>query len=93
MAVGKSEVEILKPRTDAREYRRIVLANSLEALLISDPETDKVAASMNVSVGYFSDPDGLEGLAHFLGRCCRSLKRFFGFVYFLFLCCSFSGIR
>lgn len=36
------EVEIVKPRTDKREYRRIVLPNSLEALLISDPETDKV---------------------------------------------------
>ena len=34
--------EILKPRTDKREYRKIVLKNSLEVLLISDPETDKV---------------------------------------------------
>ncbi|XP_020881483.1 insulin-degrading enzyme-like 2 isoform X2 [Arabidopsis lyrata subsp. lyrata] len=58
--------EILKPRTDKRDYRRIVLKNSLEVLLISDPETDKCAASMNVSVGSFSDPQGLEGLAHFL---------------------------
>nr|XP_009388449.1 PREDICTED: insulin-degrading enzyme-like 1, peroxisomal isoform X2 [Musa acuminata subsp. malaccensis] len=66
MAVGGSEVEILKPRCDKREYRRIVLPNCLEVLLISDPETDKAAASMNVSVGSFSDPDGLEGLAHFL---------------------------
>ncbi|XP_042422583.1 insulin-degrading enzyme-like 1, peroxisomal isoform X3 [Zingiber officinale] len=66
MAAGASEVEILKPRCDKREYRRIVLPNSLEALIISDPETDKAAASMNVSVGSFSDPDGLEGLAHFL---------------------------
>jgi hypothetical protein len=29
----------------------------------------KGAASMNVSVGYFCDPDGLAGLAHFLGEC------------------------
>jgi hypothetical protein len=28
----------------------------------------QAAASMNVSVGYFCDPDGLEGLAHFLGQ-------------------------
>jgi len=27
----------------------------------------QAAASMSVSVGYFCDPDGLEGLAHFLG--------------------------
>ncbi|GLT37044.1 hypothetical protein SLA2020_113820 [Shorea laevis] len=66
MAVAKDDVEILKPRTDKREYRRIVLKNSLQVLLISDPETNKCAASMNVSVGSFSDPDGLEGLAHLL---------------------------
>ncbi|WMV23837.1 hypothetical protein MTR67_017222 [Solanum verrucosum] len=68
MAVGKANepVEIFKARSDKREYRRIVLQNSLEVLLISDPETDKCAASMEVSVGYYSDPKGLEGLAHFL---------------------------
>uniref|UniRef100_A0A1J3GFR1 Zinc-metallopeptidase, peroxisomal n=1 Tax=Noccaea caerulescens TaxID=107243 RepID=A0A1J3GFR1_NOCCA len=71
MAVEKSNttvesVEIVKPRTDNREYRRIVLKNSLQVLLISDPDTDKCAASMSVSIGSFSDPQGLEGLAHFL---------------------------
>ncbi|VFQ78513.1 unnamed protein product [Cuscuta campestris] len=59
-------VEITKPRSDKREYKRIVLQNSLEVLLISDPETDKCAACMDVGVGAFSDPKGLEGLAHFL---------------------------
>nr|CAB3458371.1 unnamed protein product [Digitaria exilis] len=63
------DVEITKPRNDKRGYRRVVLPNALECLLISDPDTDKAAASMNVSVGYFCDPDGLEGLAHFLGQC------------------------
>ncbi|XP_052485279.1 insulin-degrading enzyme-like 1, peroxisomal isoform X2 [Gossypium raimondii] len=67
MAVGREDVEILKPRIDKREYRRIVLRNSLQVLLISDLDTDKCAASMNVGVGSFCDPDGLEGLAHFLG--------------------------
>ncbi|KAI4325648.1 hypothetical protein MLD38_031029 [Melastoma candidum] len=67
MAVGKEEfVEIVKPRSDKREYRRVVLKNSLQVLLISDPDTDKCAASMNVSVGSYLDPEGLEGLAHFL---------------------------
>ncbi|KAL4198409.1 hypothetical protein AMTRI_Chr03g140060 [Amborella trichopoda] len=63
---GNERVEILKPRIDKREFRRIVLSNSLEVLLISDPDTDKCAASMGVRVGSFSDPEGLEGLAHFL---------------------------
>ncbi|TYJ16180.1 hypothetical protein E1A91_A10G232600v1 [Gossypium mustelinum] len=68
MGVGREDVEILKPRIDKREYRRIVIRNSLQVLLTSDLDTDKCAASMNVSVGSFCDPDGLEGLAHFLGR-------------------------
>lgn len=66
MAVGRADVEIIKPRTDKRGYRRIVLPNSLVVLLISDPDTDKAAASMDVGVGSFSDPEGLEGLSHFL---------------------------
>ena len=41
MAVGKEEAEIVKARTDTREYRRIVLPNSLQVLLIADPDTDK----------------------------------------------------
>lgn len=47
MAMGKSEVEIVKPRNDKREYRRVVLPNSLEVCLISDPDTDKVSLSLN----------------------------------------------
>ncbi|KAM0027550.1 putative insulysin [Helianthus debilis subsp. tardiflorus] len=71
MAVGKDTaeevtVEMIKPRNDTRNYKRIILPNSLQVLLISDPDTDKCAASMNVGVGSFSDPDGLEGIAHFL---------------------------
>ncbi|XP_024981042.1 insulin-degrading enzyme-like 1, peroxisomal isoform X2 [Cynara cardunculus var. scolymus] len=69
MAIGKEKlevVEIIKPRTDNRDYRRVILPNSLQVLLISDPDTDKCSASMNVGVGSFSDPEGLEGLAHFL---------------------------
>ncbi|KAL9232570.1 hypothetical protein vseg_007669 [Gypsophila vaccaria] len=57
---------IMKARTDKREYKRVVLSNSLTVLLISDPLTDKCAASMNVNVGSFSDPLALPGLAHFL---------------------------
>lgn len=60
------EKPLVKPRNDKRDYRRIVLPNELQVLLISDPETDKAAAAMDVYAGSFSDPDDLEGLAHFL---------------------------
>lgn len=60
---------IISPRTsphDAREYRVLQLDNGLAALLVSDPQADRAAASMNVGVGSAQDPDDLAGLAHFL---------------------------
>src|SRR5690554_7841705 len=51
---------------DSRDYRALSLENGLTALLVSDPEADKAAASMNVSVGSAQDPEDLAGLAHFL---------------------------
>jgi insulysin len=41
-AIAQVEVEVTKPRNDKRGYRRVVLPNALECLLISDPDTDKV---------------------------------------------------
>ncbi|KAJ3696077.1 hypothetical protein LUZ60_001454 [Juncus effusus] len=61
-----SNVEFIRARSDTREYRRITLPNSLEVMLISDSDIDKAAAVMEISVGAFSDPDGINGLAHFL---------------------------
>ncbi len=57
---------IIKSPSDARRYRAITLDNGLEAMLISDPETDKAAAALDVDVGSGADPINREGLAHFL---------------------------
>lgn len=46
--------EIIKPVTDKREYRGLVLDNKMKCLLISDPTTDKSAASVDVHVGKIS---------------------------------------
>ena len=43
-----------------------MLENGLKVVLISDPSTDKAAASLDVYIGSGSDPEGREGLAHFL---------------------------
>lgn len=51
--------------TSAGLCRLIMLENGLEALLVSDPKTDKAAAAMDVKVGHLSDPEDLPGLAHF----------------------------
>ncbi|KAI8077795.1 Metalloenzyme, LuxS/M16 peptidase-like protein [Halteromyces radiatus] len=53
------------PANDDRQYRLVRLANQLEVLLISDPETDRASAALDVHVGNLSDPDNLQGLAHF----------------------------
>ncbi|KAF2769156.1 LuxS/MPP-like metallohydrolase [Teratosphaeria nubilosa] len=56
--------ELEKPLLDNRAYRVIKLPNELEALLIHDPDTDKAAASVDVNVGAFSDPEDMQGIAH-----------------------------
>ncbi len=53
-----------RPALDNRYYRVIRLPNKLEALLIHDPDTDKVSAAMDVNVGSFSDLDDMPGIAH-----------------------------
>ncbi|KAA0012194.1 peptidase M16 [Billgrantia pellis] len=61
--------EVVHPRVsphDNRDYRVLILENGLTALLVSDPEADQAAASMNVGVGSAQDPRDLPGLAHFL---------------------------
>ena len=64
--VGTSSNGIIKSPTDSRDYLAFQLANQLQVLVISDPEADKAAASLSVSVGSGSDPKDREGLAHFL---------------------------
>lgn len=63
-AVAASKIQ--KSPNDDRLYKSITLSNKLEVLLISDKNTDKAAAALDVNIGSGSDPDGYEGLAHFL---------------------------
>ena len=58
--------EIERSPADTRDYRAITLDNGLEALLVSDPDTEEAAASLDVNVGSASDPGDRPGLAHFL---------------------------
>jgi len=55
-----------KSPNDSYDYRLITLANELQVLLISDPDTPKAAASLAVMVGSGDNPSGRGGLAHFL---------------------------
>lgn len=55
-----------KSGNDQRQYRHIKLDNDLDVLLISDPKADKAAASLDVYMGSYQNPEDKAGLAHFL---------------------------
>jgi insulysin len=63
---GAIAEQIIKSANDQRQYRHIKLDNQLDVLLISDPTTDKAAASLDVYVGSYQNPTDREGLVHFL---------------------------
>jgi len=58
--------EPVKSPNDDNAYRSLSLDNELRVLLVSAPESDKAAASLNVAVGSGDDPTDREGMAHFL---------------------------
>jgi hypothetical protein len=57
---------VIKSSQDNRLYRGLLLDNGLKCLVISDPTTDRSAASLDVHAGYMLDPPQFPGLAHFL---------------------------
>lgn len=61
-----ADVQIEKSPNDSRDYRYLVLPNELRVLLVSDPNTDRAAASLSVLRGYYHEPREYPGLAHFL---------------------------
>jgi len=58
--------DIVKGKLDKRSYKAIELSNKLTVFMISDPETEKSAAALNVGVGAALDPKTHMGAAHFL---------------------------
>ncbi|KAG5439622.1 hypothetical protein PCANB_002199 [Pneumocystis canis] len=54
-----------KSPLDELSYRLIELPNGIEVLLISDPTSNKAAASVDVKVGSMHDPNDYLGMAHF----------------------------
>lgn len=56
---------IVKSEKDKRLYRGLLLDNKMKCLLISDPTTDRSAASVDCEIGYMLDPKEFPGLAHF----------------------------
>ncbi|MEC7824649.1 MAG: insulinase family protein, partial [Pseudomonadota bacterium] len=51
---------------DNRQYDTFTLPNSVEVMLVSDPDAEKSAAALSVSVGLLHDPMSQQGMAHYL---------------------------
>ena len=56
---------VIQSPSDHRQYLATQLDNGLRVLLIHDNKTDYAAASMDVAVGSYYNPDDVLGLAHF----------------------------
>ncbi len=65
-SVTAAAVTPVKSPNDSNDYRYLTLENGLRVLLVSSPDSDKAAASLNITVGSGDDPKGREGMAHFL---------------------------
>ena len=51
---------------DKRIIKTLTLDNSLDVLLVSDPDVHRSAAALAVGVGHLHDPKNKQGLAHYL---------------------------
>ena len=51
---------------DTKEYRYLALDNGLKVLLVSDADAAHSSAALSVDVGAYHDPEGWDGLAHYL---------------------------
>lgn len=63
---AQAAISPVKSPNDQSDYRYLELDNELKVLLVSNPDADMAAASLDVTVGSGDDPAGREGLSHFL---------------------------
>lgn len=64
MAENPSNIAV-SPYED-RIFHTLTLNNGLTVMLVSDPDSDKASAALNVHSGSWSNPSDAQGLAHFL---------------------------
>ena len=60
-----SNINIMKPPPDNRDYTVEILDNGLRVIYCSDPSSTEAGCAMDVHVGATSDPNDIPGLAHF----------------------------
>lgn len=60
------DMGILVPKFDKRLFKRMLLPNMIETILIHDPKTKTGSAAISVAVGSNNNPRDIKGLAHLL---------------------------
>ena len=58
--------QIKQSQSDHNQYRYLELDNGLKVILASDTKAEKASAALAVAVGANDNPQGQEGLTHFL---------------------------
>ncbi|OEU15623.1 Peptidase_M16-domain-containing protein [Fragilariopsis cylindrus CCMP1102] len=65
IAADWSNINVMKPPPDKRDYTVEILENGLRVIYCSDPSSTEAGCAMDVHVGATSDPNDIPGLAHF----------------------------
>ncbi len=63
---SSNSFSVYKSPNDSKNYEAFELPNRMKVIVVSDPETDKAAAALDIAVGSGNDPDNRLGFAHFL---------------------------
>ena len=59
-------IEINKPKFDDRKFYGSKLQNGIKYIVINDSHLKKSFVTVSVNIGSYSNPEGYDGLAHFL---------------------------
>jgi insulysin len=72
--LGFRELSVV-PFSTTRQYKSIRLANGVQVLLVSDKVVRQASAALTIGgAGQFSDPPGLDGLAHLMEHMALSSR-------------------
>ena len=59
-------INITKPKFDKRNYHGAHLDNGIKYVIVNDSHLEKSYVTVSINTGSYSNPDGYDGLAHFL---------------------------
>jgi insulysin len=87
-------MDIIKPKFDLRNYTGGKLINNIKYVVISDDTLDRTYISVNIKAGSYNEPQGYDGLAHFLEHMLfMGSEKYPKESYFADIVAKFSGFQ